>query len=578
MSQNNPKISRRAFVRNTALLSGGVALLPGFLTSCKDDDDEPAINYTGDFGFQEGVASFDPSATGVILWTRYTPATNEPGDAEVRWEVAATPAFSPLVASGTMAALAATDYTAAVDVPGLTANTKYYYRFRNERTRAESVVGETKTLPAGSQASSVKLAVVSCANYQAGLFNVYGAVAASDADAVVHLGDYIYEYGAGGYGTTPATAGLNRTHLPATEIITLSDYRTRYKQYRSDKQLQRAHQLKPFICVWDDHEYANNAYTTGAENHQPATEGSFEDRKRAANQAWFEYLPARTADKTRIYRRFEFGNLVNLLMLDTRIVGRDQQLSLADYFSPTGVFNAPAFGATWQNPNRKLLGTDQLTWLSGAMGGSSAQWQVLGSQMLMGKMYIPAELLPVVAQLAASPTPALLAQYNTQATQLSIIKTRILAGDPTVTATERARVSTTLPYNLDAWDGYPAERERVYAAAGTKKLISLAGDTHNAWHNDLTTSTGRRAGAEFACSSVSSPGFEALLAGNATAIAGFEQSNALLIDDLQYLDASKRGYVLATFTASNATAEYRYVAGLETENATTTTGRTVVEV
>ena len=286
----------------------------------------------------------------------------------------------------------------------------------------------------------------------------------------------------------------------------------------------------------------------------------------------------RTPDKTKIYRRFEFGNLVNLLMLDTRIVGRDKQLSLADYFSATGVFNATAFGAAWQQPSRSMLGSDQLAWLSGAMGSSTAQWQVLGSQVLMGKMYIPAELLPLVAQLAAGPTPALLAAYNTQATQLSIIKTRILAGDPTVTAAERARVSTVLPYNLDAWDGYPAERERVYAAAGTRKLISLAGDTHNAWHSDLTTATGRRAGAEFACSSVSSPGFEALLAGNATAITGFEQSNQLLIDDLHYLDASRRGFILVEFTTNNATAQYRYVAGLETENIATTTGKTVVEV
>jgi alkaline phosphatase D len=578
MAENNTKITRRQFVRNSALLTGGVALLPGMLTSCKDDSDDPTINYTGNFGFREGVASFDPSASNIILWTRYTNADNETGDASVRWEIATSNAFNPLVASGTIAVAASTDYTAVVDVPGLAANTKYYYRFRNERTKAESVVGETRTLPTGSQASSVKLAVVSCANFQAGLFNVYGAVAASDADAVVHLGDYIYEYGAGGYGTTGSTAALNRAHLPATEILSLSDYRTRYRQYRSDKQLQRAHQLKPFICVWDDHEYANDAYTTGAENHQPATEGNFEDRKRAANQAWFEYLPARTTDKSKIYRRFEFGNLVNLLMLDTRIVGRDKQLSLSDYFSSTGVFNAAAFGTAWQNPSRSMLGADQRAWLGSALGGSSARWQVLGSQVLMGKMYIPAELLPIIAQLVTAPSATLLAQYSTVATQLSTIKARVLANDPTVTAAERARVSTVLPYNLDAWDGYPAERENLYAAAGNKALISLAGDTHNAWHSNLTTSAGHRAGAEFACSSVSSPGFEALLAGNSAAIAGFEQSNQLLIDDLQYLDASKRGYILATFTASNATAEYRYVAGLETENAATTTGKTVVEV
>ena len=575
MSDTTPKISRRKFVRSSALLSGGVALLPTLLSACKEDG--PGIVYTGDFGFREGVASFDPSATSIILWTRYTNATNEPDEATVHWEVASTSAFSSLVASGTAVAVAAADYTVAVDVPGLMANQKYYYRFTTEHTGATSVVGETRTLPTGAQAGSVKLAVVSCANFQAGLFNVYGAVAVSDADAVVHLGDYLYEYGAGQYGTNTSTAALNRVHQPATEILSLGDYRTRYRQYRADKQLQRAHQLKPFICIWDDHEYANDAYTTGAENHQPATEGSFEDRKRAANQAWFEYLPARVADKNRIYRSFEFGNVVNLLMLDTRIVGRDKQLSLSDYFSGTGAFNTSAFGAAWQNPTRSLLGAEQRTWLASALGSSPAKWQALGSQVLMGKMYIPVELLALVGQLAAGPTPALLAQYSAQATQLSIIKTRVLNNDSTVTAAERARVETVLPYNLDAWDGYPVEREKLYAAAGAKKLISLAGDTHNAWHNDLRDAAGRRVGAEFACSSVSSPGFEALLAGNPATIQDFEQSNQLLIDDLQYLDASRRGYVLATFTAANATAEYRYVAALDVENASTTTGKMVVE-
>jgi alkaline phosphatase D len=575
MSDITPTISRRKFVRRSALVSGGVALLPSLLSACKDN--EPDMVYAGDFGFREGVASFDPSATSIILWTRYTNATNEPDEATVRWEVASTNSFSPVVASGTAVAAAAADYTVAVTVPGLTANQKYYYRFSTEQTKATSVVGETRTLPTGSQASSVKLAVVSCANFQAGLFNVYGAVAASEADVVVHLGDYIYEYGAGQYGTNASTTTLNRLHQPATEVLSLSDYRIRYRQYRGDKQLQRAHQLKPFICIWDDHEYANDAYTTGAENHQPTAEGNFEDRKRVANQVWFEYLPARVSDKTKIYRNFEFGNIMNLLMLDTRIVGRDKQLSLNDYFSSTGTFNATAFGAAWQNPTRSMLGSEQRAWLASTLGGSTAKWQALGSQVLLGKMYIPVELLALVGQLAAGPTPALLAQYSTQATQLSIIKTRILNNDPTVTAAERARVETVLPYNLDAWDGYPVEREKLYAAAGTKKLISLAGDTHNAWHNDLRDAAGRRVGAEFACSSVSSPGFEALLAGNSAAVQGFEQSNQLLIDDLQYLDASRRGYVLATFTASTATAEYRYVAGLEVENVATTTGKTVVE-
>ncbi|WP_201783372.1 alkaline phosphatase D family protein [Hymenobacter sp. AT01-02] len=439
------------------------------------------------------------------------------------------------------------------------------------------MTGETRTLPAAGQASRVTLAVVSCANYQAGLFNVYGAVAESAADVVVHLGDYIYEYGQGQYGTSSLTTSLNRAHQPATEILSLSDYRTRYRQYRSDPQLQRAHQLKPFICIWDDHELTNDAYKEGAQNHQPATEGDFLQRKQIATQVWREYLPARVANKEKIYRSFDFGGLLNLLMLDTRLAGRDKQLSLGDYYSSTGTFNAVAFGAAWQNPGRSILGAEQRNWLTSQLASSGARWQVLGSQVLMAKMYIPVELLVLVAQLANSPTPAVLAQYATIATQLATIKTRLLAGDPTVTAAERARVETVLPYNLDAWDGYPAEREVVLNAAAGKKLISLAGDTHNAWYSDLTTVGKRRAGAEFACSSVSSPGFETLLGGDKAAIQGFEQANQLLIDDLQYLDASQRGFLEVEFSTSQAVARWKYIASLAVESTATTLGKTATE-
>jgi alkaline phosphatase D len=563
------RLNRRDFLKNTALLSGGVVLLPSVLTSCSDEEGSTP---PGEFGFRQGVASFDPSASSVILWTRYLAATV--GTAVIRWEVAEDSSFRTLKAGGNLRATADTDYTVWVDVTGLAANQTYYYRFRHERTQVESVVGQTRTLPAAGQVSSVSLAVVSCSNYQSGLFNVYGAVAESTADAVVHLGDYIYEYGQGEYGTNPLTASLNRAHQPATETLTLSDYRTRYRQYRSDPQLQRLHQLKPFICVWDDHESANDAHKDGAQNHQPS-EGSFEARKQASIQAWHEYLPARTPDRQKIYRQFDFGGLVNLLMLDTRLAGRDRQLSYADYISPAGAFDGAAFGAAWQNPGRTILGAEQRGWLTSRLAGSRARWQVLGSQVLMGKMYIPAELLTLVAQLASRPTPALLAQYTTVATQLAVIKTRVLQNDPTVTATERARVETVLPYNLDAWDGYPAEREAVFAAAGNNQLISLAGDTHNAWYSDLRAGGGRQVGAEFATPSVSSPGFETLLAGDATAIRGFEQTNQLLIDDLQYLDASRRGYLQVEFTPAAATAQWRYVGSLTTLTTATTTGKTV---
>ncbi|MBL4677363.1 MAG: alkaline phosphatase D family protein [Mucilaginibacter sp.] len=570
------RLSRRKFLRNSVIAAAGSVLIPTAFASCKKNHHDDPTNYDGQ-GFNEGVASFDPETNKVILWTRYTPANQETGQPEILLDVATDKDFKSVNVSQAVKVDSNSDNTVYVDVSNLTSNTKYYYRFRSKVTGAVSVTGETKTLPAAGQTSEIKMAVISCANFQAGLFNVYGAVAESDADFVVHLGDYIYEYQPGGYGTNSSTATLNREHKPAGEIIKLDDYRQRYRQYRSDEQLQKAHQLKPFICVWDDHEVANDAYKDGAENHQP-NEGDYNTRKMSAIQVWHEYLPARVTDNAKIYRNFEIAGLVNLIMLDTRIIGRDKQLKYADYLGAGGL-NTNAFLAAWQNPQRSILGQEQKSWLSNKLSTSTTKWQILGNQVLMAKMYMPAELLLTVAQISDGSTdPALIAQFNKQITELVVIKTKLLQNDPTLTAAEKARVNTVLPYNLDAWDGYPAEREAVLAAANGKKLISIAGDTHNAWHSDLTDVSGRRAGAEFATSSVSSPGFEAIFGANPATVIGFEQAIALLINDLHYLDASRRGYVMASFTASDAKSEWRYVGSLTTKNTATVTGKTATEV
>jgi alkaline phosphatase D len=567
------KLSRRRFLRNSVIAATGVILFPSALTSCKKEQFSDNAVYSGQ-GFNEGVASFDPSQDKVILWTRYTPSDQETSKPTILLDVAKDKDFKTLVVSQSVQVDSNSDNTVHVDVSNLTSNTKYFYRFRSETTEAVSVIGETKTLPASGQVSEVKIAVVSCANFPAGLFNVYGAVAESDADFVVHLGDYIYEYQVGGFGTNSLTATLKREHKPAGEIITTDDYRQRYRQYRSDEQLQKAHQLKPFICVWDDHEVANDAYKDGAENHQP-NEGDFSTRKMSAIQVWHEYLPCRVSDNAKIYRNFEIAGFVNLLMLDTRLIGRDKQISYTDYFTQTGL-NTAAFLAAWQNPQRTMLGQEQKSWLQGKLTSSTCKWQVLGNQVLMGKMYVPAEILPLVGQLAAgSRDAALLAQFNIVITQLVIIKTRLLQNDPTLTAAEKARVETVLPFDLDSWDGYPVEREAVYAAAQGKKLISLAGDSHNGWYDELKDSNGRKAGVEFAASSVTSPGFEAIFGSDPATITGFEQAITLLINDLLYLNAAQRGYVLASFTTSQAKSEWRYVTTVAVKNTATVTGKTV---
>jgi alkaline phosphatase D len=569
------KLSRRRFLRNSVIAATGVILLPSAFSSCKKEEINENTAYNGQ-GFNEGVASFDPSQDKVILWTRYTPASQETSKPTILLDVAKDKDFKTLVVSQSVQVDSNSDNTVHVDVSNLTSNTKYYYRFRSEITQAVSVVGETKTLPASGQASEVKMAVVSCANFPAGLFNVYGAVAESDADFVLHLGDYIYEYQVGGFGTNSMTATLHREHKPAGEIIKVEEYRERYRQYRSDEQLQKAHQLKPFICVWDDHEVANDAYKDGAENHQP-DEGDFNTRKMSAIQVWHEYLPARVTDNAKIYRNFEIAGFVNLIMLDTRIIGRDKQIKYADYFTQTGL-NTAAFLAAWQNPQRSMLGQEQKNWLKGKLASSTCKWQVLGNQILMGKMYVPAELIPLVGQLAAGNVDAaLLVQFNTVLTQLVVIKTRLLQNDPTLTAAEKARVETVLPFDLDSWDGYPAEREAVYAAANGKQLVSLAGDSHNAWYSDLTDANGRRAGTEFATTSVTSPGLEAIFGTDQATIAGFEQAITLLINDLKYFNAAQRGYVLASFSASQAKSEWRYVNTVALKSTATVTGKVITE-
>ncbi|KXX72088.1 alkaline phosphatase [Flammeovirga sp. SJP92] len=565
-------VSRRKFIRNSIIVASGTTLLP--LSACTEeeklDEINPDITPEGEYGFFEGVASFDPTQSQVILWTRYTPATNEKAN-EVTLEVATDKDFSNVISNEKVIIDTASDYTVNVDVKGLQSNTTYYYRFSNTFTNTISPIGMTKTLPASGEASDIKMAVVSCANYQAGLFNVYGAVALSDADVVVHLGDYIYEYGAVGYGVNELTASLDRFHEPKGEILSIDDYRTRYRQYRQDTQLQKLHQSKPFICVWDDHEITNDAYKDGAENHNEG-EGDYETRKAYALQVWHEYLPARVSDNSKIYRSFDFGGIVDLHMLDTRIIGREKQLEYSNYFTESGIDSAK-FLADWGNKNRTLLGIEQRGWLAGQLASGTAKWQVLGSQVLMGTYTIPIELLQIVAAIAASGTSSsdLLLQYQKSVTELLTIKKRIALGDPTVTAEETARLTTVLPYNLDAWDGYPVEREVIYSAAGGKKLISLAGDTHNAWNSNLIDASGNTVGEEFATASVSSPGFEGIFGSNPSVIEPFEQANVALIEGLKYTDASRRGFVLATFSNASAKADWHFINDIFTEDITTVT-------
>ncbi|MDM0117881.1 alkaline phosphatase D family protein [Variovorax sp. J22R133] len=477
--------------------------------------------------FKHGVASGDPLSDRVILWTRVTVAS--PGTLNLSWQIASDANFGIIVARGVATTGPERDYTVKVDATGLQPAGVYYYRFYLGSDT--SPTGRTKTLPTGN-VSQVRMALLSCANFPAGYFNVYAEVAKRiDIDVALHVGDYIYEYGLEGFLGQLAISPDRRSE-PSHETVSLDDYRIRHAQTRTDADLKAMHGNVPVIAVWDDHELADNAWLGGAKNHDPSTEGSFTARRDAAVQAYHEWMPTRVpdpADPLKIYRSFDFGNLVSLHMLDTRLVGRDQQVSLDAYLQ----------GAA-DSPTRQILGSVQFDWLSARMAASSATWQVLGQQVLMARMEVPLTV-------ASSMTPVTLADYL-----LALSTPDRLRSNSQRDLVNQRRA----PYNLDAWDGYPAAREAVLNAARSqgKNLVSLAGDTHNSWGSNLTDTTGQRVGVEFGGSSVSSPGFETSLP---------LISNSLLADaflkmvaDLRYAETSKRGYMVITLTAAEARGDW----------------------
>jgi alkaline phosphatase D len=457
----------------------------------------------------------------VIIWTALSPLSTG-GSERVTWTVARDPRLTQVAARGEMETHGGRDFTVKVDVPGLVPSTTYYYQFAARGS--QSPVGRTRTLPAGS-IDRVRLGVVSCANLPFGYFNAYASLARrNDLDAVLHLGDYFYEYENGKYGDG---TNLNRVPSPNKEILALADYRGRHAQYKSDPDLQEVHRQHPFIAVWDDHEIANDTWAGGAENHGDA-EGDWMARRAAAVRAYFEWMPVREDHRTRlprIYRAFSFGDLADLIMLDTRLVGRDAQVKREDV---QGL----------ELSSRTLLGAAQEHWLAAEFAASTRagnRWQVLGQQVMF-----------------ADQRPA---------------------GRPGV--------------NADSWDGYRACRGRVFdmvEQAGVKNFAVLTGDVHSSWAYDLPRhpydgfdlSTGKGSlGVEIVGTSVTSPS-------NIGAGPGGEKQIASLRADrphLHYVDGRYRGYVIVDLTRDRLQADYfavnavdarssemRFVKGFVSEN------------
>jgi alkaline phosphatase D len=354
-------------MKSTLLLV--ITLLSVFSNVCSQNT-RSAISFA-EAPFFHGVASGDPLPEQVMIWTRITPYSGSTTEIEVNWQIATDTAFQNIVNFGSVTTADSADFTVKIDVCGLQSNTYYYYVFK--ALGKNSVIGRTKTAPTGNN-TSARYAVASCSNYEHGFFNAYESMAnRNDLDAVIHLGDYYYEYESGGFSSDVVTDDWGRTVLPTNEAINLADYRARHSHYKLDNQLQLVHQLYPFITTWDDHETANDSYKDGAENHDTTTEGPWISRKVSSAQAYEEWMPIRTdtTDNTKVWRKLRYGNLLDLIIIDSRLWGRDEQ-----DMSETN------------NPNHKLLGDDQFAWLEAQLADTTTQWKIICNQMMLAPLEI----------------------------------------------------------------------------------------------------------------------------------------------------------------------------------------------
>lgn len=526
-ARNTLAPSRRTVVKAAA----AGAVLAGPLAAAL-----PARAATTALLFRHGVASGDPLPDGVLLWTRVTPVPEAlPGsgigpDTEVGWTVARDKAFTDVVATGSTTATAATDHTVKADIRGLRPGTDYWFRFSSDG--AESPVARTRTAPAADAAvPGLRFGVVSCANWEAGYFSPYRHLAArGDLDAWLHLGDYIYEYGTGEYGTRGTVV---RPHSPTHEILTLADYRMRHATYKTDPDLQALHLAAPVVAIWDDHEFADNAWSGGAANHTEGAEGAWTARQAAAKQAYFEWMPVRPAVAGTTYRRLRFGKLADLSLLDLRSF-RSQQASTAS--------------GSVDDPDRTLTGRAQLDWLKAGLKASDTKWRLVGNSVMISPFAVgalSADLLRPLAKLLGLPREG-------------------------------------IAVNTDQWDGYTDDRRELLAhlkANAIGNTVFLTGDIHMAWANDVPYDAGTyplsaSAATEFVVTSLTSDNLDDIVKvpeGTVSAVAApvIQAANR----HVHWVDTDRHGYGVLDITAERAQMDYYVISDRTSPNATSAWAR-----
>ena len=502
-------MNRRSFLKGLLFISSIFTLK---LTSSSKNN----------ISFDYGVASGDPTNTNIILWTRATPSINK--NFQIEWELSSDINFKNILNSGTAFAKYSNDFTVKVDaiVPNAYRGKKVFYRFFTNNTYSE--IGITKTLPTNNP-DNYNIAFCSCSNHPAGYFNAYKEMAKNnEIDLVLHLGDYIYEYDKDGYATEDSKR-FNRVVDPKHEIVSLNDYRRRHAQYKSDLDLQALHKSKPMIAVWDDHEFTNDSWKYGAENHQN-DEGFFQSRKANAVKAYLEWMPIReNKSKLKIWRKFEVGNLFQLLMLDTRSIYRDKQINIEDYFDGNTI-NKSKYKKDL-SLERKLIGLEQILWIKNNLN-KKFKWSIIGQQVLMAQVYLPT----IFANMNKNILPDYLHKY-------------LKIG------------GSSVPYNTDAWDGYPKERERLFnELKKANSVLVLTGDTHNSWLNNLYDKNNNFIGVEIGAPAISSPNTIDTFGSLTNAIEeGFVKENK----NVKWTEGKHKGYTLLKLTKDKSEVSFIYV-------------------
>ena len=522
-------IDRRLLLK-TATLGLGALALPGGAIA--------AMQAALAKGFSHNVASGEPSQRSMLLWTRYVSSASE---SKLRAEIWAEGEPNRIISGGEVIASPARDHIAKITVKGLKPSKSYNYRFIAP-DGTKSPIGRTKTLPEGD-VSSYRMAVFSCSNMPFGYFNAYAhANAVDDFDLVLHLGDYLYEYQRGYY-PLAKDAVAERLIEPAGEMVALADYRLRYASYRTDPDLQKLHAMHPMIAMWDDHEFTNDAYATGAQNHQ-TNEGDWAERKISAERTYREWMPVSDRVDDIYWNKYAIGNLAEIQLTESRVSARSKQLSIGDPKGGAGEImrQLKAFhDGTLQDADRTMLGAVQEQWLTKRFAAPAKRWNIWAQQTIVGSLIQPQGLENWLA--ADAPL---------------FVKERVMRG--------ALAAKAGIPSNMDAWDGYPAARAKALSAAqaGNADLIVLTGDTHNAWAFDLAHD-GKAAGVEFAGHSVSSPGLESSFTGadNATLSKALTTANP----GLAWADAGRRGYMKVELTRDKAVSEWRFTDSIKTRSA-----------